>query len=128
MNIDHQSFQLVSEGRGGKILYQELSHELELDWEIANSSSPSDIIILGGFDKWKTPSQVPVPLSKQIEILEKLRTWLKQNNHKSNIDIPLSMKEINAECSWVGCKKPCIGDLKICLYHYNLSCLGHETT
>ena len=123
-NRDEGPFRLTSSMRMGTITYEEPRHILEIEWEMANSSSPSDILVLGGFSQWKTPSNTPVPLPKQLEILDQLRIWLAQNEINSNIDLPQNINQSDKVCSWAGCNNPQLGDKSICLHHFNLSSLG----
>ena len=124
MKSDESPFRLTSSMRMGTISYEESGQMLEIEWEMGNSSSPSDILILGGFSYWKTPSNTALPVPKQLEILDQLRIWLTQNNIKSNIDLPQNINQSDKECSWAGCSNPQLGDKSICLYHFNLSCIG----
>ena len=126
MNPESPSFRLINTGREGAILYQESDHVLVLEWEMAGSQS--DILFFGSsFNNWSYPQGSPISLDKQIEILDQLRIWLIQNNIKSNIDLPENITPSGKKCSWAGCNNPQLGDKRICLYHFNLSCLGMDS-
>ena len=117
-------FRMTRSMRMGTIIFQEDERTLEIEWEFAGSNASYDLVVLGGFSNWVSPKNSSVPLPKQLEILEQLRAWLKQHRIKSSIDLPDNIEVSNGKCAWEGCNQKSLKDKYICLYHFNLVCLG----
>ena len=73
--------------------------------------------------KWINLPGTEIDLDHQLEILYRLREWLKENKIKSNIDIPKKIKTSNQRCHWKNCTENKIESSAFCLKHFNLNLL-----
>ena len=109
-------------GRCGFITYQESNRELRVYWEI--SGSPTyDILVSPDFRAWSNASNESLSEEKQLSLLRALRSWLKAQNRRSDIDRPADLSEEPSRCLWAGCSNNKLKTYYYCRYHLDLSCL-----
>jgi hypothetical protein len=115
---------MSSAGRGGRIVYEEPGRILELWWEMSSGFTKDDVLLAPlNLSRWTEPAGERVPVSKQLEILARLRDWLANQNIKSDIEQPPST-DGDQRCVWAGCPNPRLDGVVHCASHFDLMLLG----
>ena len=120
--IAKNGFYNCCHGRYGYIYYVEDGHLCEIYYE------PSDglpfNIALSSLDlrKWARPEGKTIPRDKQLEILHKLRSWLREQKLRTGIDQPTTL-QVDRRCAWRECTERRIKGSAYCPHHYDLNLL-----
>ena len=105
--------------RNGCIIYKSDDKNLEIYWEM--SGVPEYDMLLAPVDlrEWKYPKDEKIPRNKHMEILHKLRDWLRDQRLKSDIDLPSRVEFADKPCGWVECNQQQVKGSAYCLDHLN---------
>ena len=116
---NENQFKMNRSGRSGSITYQSGDKKIEIYWEM--SGVPEYDILLAPIDlkEWYNPKGVKIPLEVQMQILQELRSWFKEQNLKTEIDLPYNLELEDKPCSWVGCNKHRLKGFAYCSRHYD---------
>ena len=98
-------FEMSRNGRGGNILYRDGDRTLQIPFGTTYDPALDMLIAPVNLSRWIRPAGEPVPLSKQLEILARLRDWLSNQHIKSDIERPQS-KSAGLRCVWASCLNP----------------------
>lgn len=120
---DNCSFEIISEGRSGKILYHKKDRSLSLYWEMSGVKEMDLLIPCPDLRWWNVPRGESIPLPKQREILARMREYLNGRGLKSNIDLPSKIEFQNEKCVWTDCPNPRVNNYAYCLEHLDVSTL-----
>ncbi|MEJ2170053.1 MAG: hypothetical protein P8X90_31525 [Desulfobacterales bacterium] len=109
---------MKNDGRSGTITYQSGSNKIEIDWEL--SGSPEYDFLLAPVDlrEWSEPKGAKIPFQMQIQILQKLRSWVKDQKLKTDIDSPVLDVEDN-KCIRSTCSRKRLSGFVYCSVHYD---------
>ena len=110
-------------GRDGYIYYVEDGHLCEMYCEMSGVETYDILLAPVDLRKWIRPEGIPIQRDRQLEILRKLRSWLKEQKTKSNIDSPTNIELAEGRCAWKDCDQQKIKGLAYCPYHYDLNLL-----
>lgn len=122
--MNEHKFIMSSSGRCGTITYSEGERSIDIYWEI--SAHPhEDIVIWPNLKEWSYPENATINKEHQLEILRDLRQWLKNQNKKSNIDLPSDVSTTDKACVWANCDDRRIKGSPYCLRHYELDMIGY---
>ena len=110
-------------GRDGYIYYVEDDHLCEMYWETSGVRKYDILLAPVDLRKWIRPEGMPIPLDRQLDILRKLRSWLKEQKTRSNIDPPINVELGEGRCAWKDCDQQKMQGLAYCPYHYDLNLL-----
>ena len=113
--ISENGFHDCDHGRGGVIYYVEDGYLCEIGYDII--LAPVDL------RKWERPEGKTIPQDKQLEILRKLRSWLKEQKLRNNIDLPTNIEFADRRCAKKGCNEQRIKGSAYCRKHYDLNLL-----
>jgi len=113
------NFKMNNRGRSGSITYHSADNMIEVYWEM--SGVPEYDILLAPIDlrEWDEPKGVKIQLEMQIDILQKLRKWTKEQKLKTDIDRPNNSQFEDKPCAWVGCNEHRLMDSAYCDRHYD---------
>ncbi len=96
-------FRMESSGRSGVIAFREAGRALSIGWEM--SGSPDFDILLAPMDlrRWSVPAGEAIVLETQLELLGRLRAWLRQEGIRSDIDVTGEGRQTDVACAQAGC-------------------------
>ncbi len=118
-------FTMKESGGCGTIVYHEQDQRIgeKIYWEI--STDPDEEIVIWPMDlrEWDEPRGKEIDTEHQLKILQCLRQWLKTQNIRSNIDLPLEVTTTDQECVWADCSGRRIKGSPYCPRHYDLNLL-----
>ena len=120
---NHQ-FIMKNSGRWGNVVYCEGDRRIEeIYWEI--SGNPDYDIGFWPIDlrEWDKPKGKAIDKEHQLKILRSLRQWLKNQNIRSNIDLPPETTITDQPCVWADCSVQKIKGSAFCLRHHDLNLL-----
>jgi hypothetical protein len=86
--------------RSGPIVYREEDRSVNIAWEW--SGDPNYDICFAYIDlrEWDEPKGIKIDEEHQLQILNKLRQWLNDQNIKSTIDLPSRIEFTDQSCRW----------------------------
>lgn len=117
------TFTIIHSLRDGVIRYQSGENSREIYWEM--SGSPEHDILVAPMDlrEWDAPKGLPIPRQRQMEILQELRAWAKEQRLRTNADLPSQLLFEDQPCIWAGCNERRLKGLASCIKHYDESML-----
>lgn len=120
--ITKNGFHNCYHGRGGYIYYVEDGHLCEIFYELSDGLPFN--IALSSLDlrRWARPEGKSIPQDKQLEILRKLRSWLREQKLRTGIDKPTT-PQVDRRCAWRECTERRIKGFAYCPHHYDLNLL-----
>jgi hypothetical protein len=124
---ESDSFELIDSGRTGMVIYRRGRRRIDLDWELLGG--PGFNVCFFGVDLrywWGEPRGEPIPRDQQIQILYKLRSWLKSRRIGSDIELPDKIEFEDRPCIWAGCNEPRMKGVVYCLRHRDENVLALE--
>jgi len=110
-------------GRDGYILYNEEERDIKIYWEASGVLKYNIIFSTLNLKKWSDTPGIEINIEKQLEILHRLRKWLKENKIKSNIEPPKKIIVTDQHCHWKNCKDNKIEGSAFCLKHFDFNLL-----
>ncbi|MBL7186850.1 MAG: hypothetical protein ISS70_11055 [Phycisphaerae bacterium] len=107
----------------GPFIYREEDRRVNIYWEW--SIDPNHDIGFGYIDlrEWHEPKGTKIDKEHQLKILRKLRQWLKDQNVKSPLDLPLEIETTDRPCHWANCSERKTKGSAYCPRHRDLSLL-----
>lgn len=111
------AFELIGSGRFGVVICRQGHRRLHLDWELLGGPGLNICFSRVDLRHWDEPRGEPISMSEQMELLYKLRSWLKSQGIGSDIDLPKKVEFEDRRCIWAGCSEPRIKGLVMCLRH-----------
>ena len=126
-NVDHllskDGFHNRIHGRDGYIYYVEDGCLCEMYCESSGVTRYDILLAPLDLRKWQRPEGMPIQQDKQLEILNKLRSWLKVQKLRSNIDPPINIELADGRCAWKDCDQQKMKGSAYCPHHYDLNLL-----
>ena len=116
-------FFLRRRGRDGYIYYGEDGRLCKLYYEMSGAAMYDILLAPLDLREWMRPEGMLIQRSKQLDILHKLRSWLKEQKLRSNIDLPANTEILDRRCAWKDCCKQKMKGSAYCPYHYDLNLL-----
>ena len=116
---ENNEFTMKPSGRSGAIVYQSGVYKIEIEYEMSGSLENDILLAPMDLREWSEPEGSEIPGEKQIEILDKLRSWTNTQKLKTDIDLPLNLDVEDEPCAWSGCNKNRIKDSAYCSIHYD---------
>jgi hypothetical protein len=110
------TFKKEGVGRAGAIICRENECSVAIDWEMSGVSAHDILLAPIDLRKWDSPKDENIPRVKQRQILHDLRSWLKAQNVKSNIDLK-DLSVDKRQCSWNECTQMQVKDSAYCQFH-----------
>ncbi len=77
-----------------------------------------------GLKEWANPKGVKIDKEHRLKILYRLRRWLKEQDIRSNLDLPSEIETVEARCMWRDCAERRIKGSVFCMRHYDLNLLN----
>lgn len=112
-------FKMNTCGRCGSIIYQTADNKIEIDYEMSGVSEYDILLAPMDLREWDEPKGVSIPFETQIEILQKLRKWTKEQKIKTDIDAPKSLVSENEMCGRIRCDEHRLHSSVYCRNHYD---------
>ena len=116
---DSEGFAGNISGRDGTITYSDLGRSLEIYWEMSGVPQYDILVAPLNLKQWKIPADEAIPRTKQREILEGLRSWLKSQGKRADIDRPSQIEYSSENCVWAGCSQKALRNSAYCLEHFD---------
>ena len=109
--------------RDGYIYYVEDGRLCEIYYEGSCRETHSIGVLPIDLREWIYPKGEKIDMEHQLTILRDLHQWLKNQNIRSNLDLPSGSTVTDQPCVWAHCGKPRIKGSAYCLHHYELNLL-----
>jgi len=116
--MKENDFKMSKHGRSGTIIYQSGDNMIEIEWEKSGSTKFDILLAPMDLREWTEPKGLMISFEMQIEILQKLRSWLKDHKLKADIDSPVFDVE-DTKCIWAGCSRKRLRGFVYCNRHYD---------
>lgn len=116
---EHDVIKFKPSGRCAEIIYQSGDNTLKIYCEM--SGVPEHDILLAPLNlkEWDKPKGEEIDHSKQNDIFITLRTWLKENNFKTDIDSLEDMSTDSGNCLWKDCSNQKLKGRAYCNFHWD---------
>lgn len=83
--INQNGFHMKPDGRNGTIYFVKESQICEIYFETSAAKEFDILIFFNQLTEWELPRRRPITEDEKNEILEKLKSWLKEKNTKSDL-------------------------------------------
>ena len=110
-------------GREGFIYYVEDGHLCEIGYESSGVKEYDIALASVDLREWERPKGMTIPRDKQLEILQELRSWLKEQKLRTRIDLRTNIEFVDRRCAWKECNEKRIKGSAYCPHHYDTNLL-----
>ncbi len=120
-------FVMNDRDRCGTVVYHEGDRNIEIYWEPMasyGSGATDGVGLCLNLKEWTDPKGVRIDREHQLEILYRLRQWLKDQKIRSSVDLPSNIKTTDRQCLWRDCAERRIKGSVFCMLHHDWDVLG----